>query len=125
MMTKPGKTGLSRLIAAAGYSMRGLKAAWQHEEAFRLEATLALLFVPLSFVIADQLTHQLVLLSCCFLVIVIELINSAIEAVVDRISSEIHPLSGQAKDIGSAAVFVTMILFLVVWGLSFWHYFQA
>jgi diacylglycerol kinase (ATP) len=123
-MTKPGKTGLPRLIAAAGYSLSGLKAAWRHEEAFRLEATLALIFVPLSFVITDQLSHQLLLLMSCALVVVVELINSAIEAVVDRISPEVHPLSGQAKDIGSAAVFVSMMFFLLAWGLSLWQFFR-
>ncbi len=124
MMTKPGKTGLARLLAAVGYSAKGLRAAWKHEEAFRLETTLALLFIPLCFVIGDGLVHQLLLLFSCALVVVVELVNSAIEAVVDRISSDLHPLSGQAKDIGSAAVFVTLMLFLAVWGLSFWHHVQ-
>ena len=125
MMTKPGKTGLPRLIAAAGYSMRGLHAAWRHEEAFRLELCLALIFLPLSFFVADTLPHQLILIVSCFLIVIAELVNSAIEAVVDRVSSEIHPLSGQAKDIGSAAVFTSLLLFIVLWGLTIWHYLAA
>lgn len=124
MMTKPGKTGIARLIAAAGYSFHGFKAAWRHEEAFRLEATLAVIFIPLSFIITSDPAHQIALLIACALVVIAELINSAIEAVVDRISSDIHPLSGQAKDIGSAAVFVSLILFVSAWGLSIWHYFN-
>jgi len=124
MMTKPGKTGIARLIAAVGYSFHGFKAAWRYEEAFRLEATLAIIFVPLSFIITHDITHQIALLITCALVVIAELVNSAIEAVVDRISSDIHPLSGQAKDIGSAAVFVTLILFITAWGLSIWQYFN-
>ncbi len=122
MMTKPGKTGLARLIAATRYSMQGLRAAWKYEEAFRIEATLALLCVPFAFVIGDGLAHKIGLLICCGLVIITELINSAIEAAVDRFGSEMHPLSGQAKDIGSAAVFTSLMLFLACWLPSLWHW---
>lgn len=122
LQNKPDKSGIPRLIAATGYSMKGLKAAWQYEEAFRLEVCLAAIFVPLSFIVGETLTHQLILVISCALVLLAELVNSAIEAVVDRVSAEIHPLSGQAKDIGSAAVFLTMSLFLGVWGLSVWAY---
>ena len=124
MMNKPGKRGIPRLIAAAGYSIKGFKAAWRHEEAFRIEATLAVLFLPAAFWIGETLAHQLVLIVTCFIVIVAELTNSAIEAVVDRVSAEKHPLSGQAKDIGSALVFATLILFAIVWILSIWHHFR-
>src|SRR5690606_33047900 len=123
MMTKPGKTGLARLAAAAGYSFKGLRAAWKHEEAFRSESTLACLCVPLAFWIGRDLTHQLLLVVVCALVILAELFNSAIEAAVDRFGSEMHPLSGQAKDIGSAGVFVTLVLFAVVWTPSLWQRF--
>jgi diacylglycerol kinase (ATP) len=121
LMTKPGKTGLARLFAATGYSMQGLRAAWKHEEAFRIEATLALLCIPLAFWVGQDLTQKLLLVICCGLVIITELINSAIEAAVDRFGSEQHPLSGQAKDIGSAAVFCSLVLFLVVWLPSLWQ----
>ena len=124
-MNKPGKKGLARLFAATGYSIKGLKAAWRHEEAFRLEAYLAVFFVPLSFAVTDELALRLCLIGSCFLVLMAELINSAIEAIVDRVSTELHPLSGQAKDIGSAVVFLAMLLFFIVWGLSLLHYTQS
>ncbi|HSB96785.1 MAG TPA: diacylglycerol kinase [Spongiibacteraceae bacterium] len=123
LMTKPGKTGLARLFAATGYSMQGLRAAWKHEEAFRIEATLACLCVPLAFWVGRDLTHKLLLVICCGLVIIAELVNSAIEAAVDRFGSEQHPLSGQAKDIGSAVVFTSLVLFLIVWIPSLWQRF--
>lgn len=123
MMTKPGKTGLARLIAATGYSLQGLRAAWKHEEAFRLEATLACLCIPLAFWVGRDLTHQLLLVVVSGLVILAELFNSAIEAAVDRFGSEMHPLSGQAKDIGSAGVFTALMLFIVVWAPSLWQRF--
>ena len=124
-MSKPGRTGLARLLAATRYSWQGFKAAWLHEEAFRLEATLALAFVPLAFIVGGTLAHQIALVITCGLVILAEVINTAIESIVDRIGPEHDPLSGQAKDLGSAAVFVTLGLFLLVWTVSVWHYFQA
>lgn len=125
MMTKPGKTGIARLIAAAGYSMQGLRAAWKYEEAFRIEATLSVVCVPLAFIIGQGLAHKIALLICCGLVIITELVNSAIEAAIDRFGSEIHPLSGQAKDIGSAAVFCSLILFALAWLPSLWAWFTG
>ena len=122
MMTKPGKTGLPSLIAAMRYSMQGLRAAWKHEEAFRIEASLALLCVPLAFVVGQGLAHKIGLLICCGLVIITELINSAIEAAVDRFGSEMHPLSGQAKNIGPPAVFCSLMLFLLCWAPSLWQW---
>ena len=124
-MTKPGRRGLARLVAATRYSWQGFKAAWLHEEAFRMEATLALAFVPLAFVVGQSLAHQIALVITCGLVILAEVINTAIESIVDRIGPEHDPLSGQAKDLGSAAVFVTLGLFLLVWVMSIWHYFRA
>lgn len=124
-MSKPGRRGLSRLIAATRYSWKGFRAAWMHEEAFRIEASLALCFVPLAFAIGDGLAHQVALVITCGLVILAEVINTAIESIVDRIGPEYDPLSGQAKDLGSAGVFVSLGLFLVVWLPSFWHYFHG
>ena len=95
-MAKPGKKGLSRLIAATGHSMSGFREAWRNEEAFRLEASLALAFVPLAFFVGESLVHRLLLLVVCALVILAELVNTAIETIVDRISGVSHPLSGQA-----------------------------
>ena len=124
-MTKPGRKGLARLVDATRYSWQGFKAAWLHEEAFRMEATLALAFVPLAFFIGQTPAHQIALVITCGLVILAEVINTAIESIVDRIGPEHDPLSGQAKDLGSAAVFVTLSLFLLVWLVSLWHYFRA
>jgi diacylglycerol kinase (ATP) len=119
---KPGKKGIARIIAATGYSFQGFRAAWRNEAAFRQELVLAIIFLPFAFWLGETLTHQLLLIMSCALVVLAELLNSAIEAVVDRISDEQHELSGRAKDIGSAAVFVTLTLFVVIWGLSFWQW---
>lgn len=124
-MAKPGKKGLDRLVAATVNSMAGLKAAWRNEEAFRMEAGLALAFVPLAFVVDQSLAHRITLLIACALVILAELLNTAIETIVDRISTERNPLSGQAKDLGSAAVFVTLMLFLLAWVPSIWQWLES
>lgn len=124
-MTKPGRRGAARLVAATRYSWKGFKAAWLHEEAFRMETTLALAFVPLAFIVGQTPGHQVALVITCGLVILAEVINTAIETIVDRIGPEHDPLSGQAKDLGSAAVFVTLGLFLLVWTVSVWHYFHT
>ena len=123
IFNKPGKRGVARLIAATGYSLQGFKATWKHEEAFRQEACAALIFVPASFWVGTDLTHKLLLVLSCVLVLLAELYNSAIEAIVDRVSHDIHPLSGLAKDIGSAGVSLTLLLFLIVWGASLWQLF--
>jgi diacylglycerol kinase (ATP) len=115
---KPGKRGLPRLIDATRYSMQGLRAAWRNEEAFRIEASLALIAVPLAFWVGDGLAHQLLLVIVSGIVIITELLNSAIEAAIDRFGGEIHPLSARAKDIGSAAVFCSLLLFAATWGAS-------
>lgn len=120
-MHKPGKRGLARLIATTGYAAKGYSAVWRNEEAFRLEIYLALLFVPLSFWLGADLSERLLLLNSCALVLLAELVNSAIEAAVDRIGAEQHPLSGQAKDIGSALVFTSILFFLISWGACLWQ----
>ncbi len=125
MMSKPGRRGLVRIVDATRYSWKGFKAAWMHEEAFRIEASLAICFVPLAFLVGDGLAHQVALVITCGLVILAEVINTAIESIVDRIGPEYDPLSGQAKDLGSAGVFVCLSLFLVVWIPSIWHYFHS
>lgn len=115
-MNKPDRHGIVRLLDATRYSMRGFRAAWQHEEGFRIEACLMLLMAPLAAIIAASAVEFALMIISCALVVLAELINSAIEAVVDRIGPDRHPLSGQAKDLGSAAVFVCLMLVLVVWG---------
>jgi diacylglycerol kinase (ATP) len=116
-MSKPGKHGIRRLIAATGYSIKGFRAAWQNEEAFRTEVLLCLVLVPLAFWLGQNPVEQLLLLGSLIFVIAAELGNTAIESIVDRISAEQHPLSGQAKDLGSAIVLVSNLTVLLVWGM--------
>ena len=115
-MAKPGATGITRIINATGYSMKGLKSAWINEAAFRQELLLILLLMPLAFWIGDSLNEILLLVCISWLVVIVEILNSAIEAVVDRVGSEHHELSGRAKDLGSAAVFIALALNALVWG---------
>lgn len=115
-MAKPGATGVTRIINATGYSMKGLKSAWINEAAFRQELVLVLLLMPLACWLGDSLNQILLLIVISWLVVIVEVLNSAIEAVVDRIGSERHELSGRAKDLGSAAVFIALGLNALVWG---------
>ncbi|ATL93049.1 diacylglycerol kinase [Aeromonas sp. CU5] len=115
-MAKPGATGVTRIINATGYSMKGLKSAWINEAAFRQELMLILLLMPLAFWVGDSLNQILLLVVISWLVVIVEILNSAIEAVVDRIGVEHHELSGRAKDLGSAAVFIALALNGLVWG---------
>jgi len=115
-VAKPGATGITRIINATGYSMKGLKSAWINEAAFRQELVLILLLMPLAFWIGDSLNEILLLVCISWLVVIVEVLNSAVEAVVDRIGSEHHELSGRAKDLGSAAVFIALALNALVWG---------
>lgn len=112
-----GKTGLIRLINASRYSLHGLASAFRNEAAFRQESLLAAVLIPVALLIDESGPAKALLVGCVLLVLVVELLNSAIEAAVDHISLEIHPLAKQAKDIGSAAVFVSLVNVAVVWGL--------
>ncbi|HNF89359.1 MAG TPA: diacylglycerol kinase, partial [Thiobacillaceae bacterium] len=112
-----GKTGLTRVWNALFYSLDGFKAAWRHEDAFRQEALLALVMIPMAFVLAGAALERTLMIASVLLVLIVELINSAIEATVDRISLENHQLAKRAKDIGSAAVLISLTNVLVVWGL--------
>lgn len=116
-MPKSGATGLTRIIHAFGYSMKGFKAAFRHESAFRQEAFLFVLLLPAAIWLGRSTYDYILLIGSLLLVLVIELINSAIEAVVDRIGDEIHTLAGRAKDMASAAVFVSLANVFFVWGL--------
>lgn len=115
-MAKPGATGVTRIINATGYSMKGLKSAWINEAAFRQELVLVLALMPLAGWLGDSLNEILLLICISWLVVIVEVLNSAIEAVVDRVGSEHHELSGRAKDLGSAAVFIALALNALVWG---------
>lgn len=113
---KPNTTGLKRIFNATGYSFQGLRAAWNNEAAFRQELVLLVVMTMASFFLPVTQIEQLFMVATLFLVVIVELINSAIEAVVDRIGPEHHELSGRAKDIGSAAVFVALLLVGITWG---------
>jgi diacylglycerol kinase (ATP) len=112
-----GKTGLRRLINAMGYSYEGFMAAFKHEDAFRQEVFLALVLIPLALYLNKTPVEKALLISSVLLVLIVELLNSAIEAAVDHTSTEHNALAKQAKDIGSAAVFFALTILAVVWGL--------
>lgn len=116
-----GKTGLRRLLNAFGYSMAGIKAAYQNEDAFRQEVLMAIVLIPLAFYLGRSGIECAVMVACVLLVIIVELINSSIEATVDRISLENHLLAKRAKDIGSAAVLLSLFNLVMVWGLILLH----
>ncbi|MFV5381915.1 MULTISPECIES: diacylglycerol kinase [Acinetobacter] len=111
-----GTSGLQRILNATGYSLAGFKAAFQNEAAFRQIILINLLLIPLSFFMPVSRVEQVLMIVVCLLAIIVELINSAIEAVVDRVSMEQHPLSKNAKDMGSAAQFVALAIITLTWG---------
>jgi diacylglycerol kinase (ATP) len=112
-----GKTGLRRIWNALFYSLDGLAAAFRHEDAFRQEVFLAVILVPTAFFMPASGTGKALMAGAVLLVLIVELLNSAVEAAVDRMSVENHPLARRAKDIGSAAVFVSLVNVPVVWFL--------
>lgn len=112
-----GKTGLTRVWNAFHYSMAGLAAAYRNEDAFRQEAWLAAVLIPLALFLPVGALGKALMVASVLLVIIVELVNSALEATVDRISLDHHHLAKRAKDIGSAAVFVALVNVVVVWGL--------
>lgn len=115
-MSKTGVTGFKRIVNAGKYSLKGLKAAWINEAAFRQELVLTLLMTVIAILLPNLDVHsRLLLILMPWLVMVVEILNSAIEAVVDRIGDEWNELSGRAKDLGSAAVFIMLILTTAVW----------
>ncbi|PHM38441.1 diacylglycerol kinase [Xenorhabdus mauleonii] len=117
-------TGLTRIIKAAGYSAKGIKAAWQNEAAFRQESVAAIIGIIIAFSLDFGMVERIFLISSVILVVIVEILNSAIEAIVDRIGSEYHELSGRAKDMGSAAVLFTILLALFIWGIILWSHFM-
>ncbi|MDI3512810.1 MAG: diacylglycerol kinase [Gammaproteobacteria bacterium] len=112
-----GKTGLRRIWNAFHYSLDGLSAAYRYEDAFRQETWLALVALPLALWLGDSALERVMMIGSVLLVLIVELLNSAIEATVDRVSLERHQLAKRAKDIGSAAVLIALINAAVVWGL--------
>ena len=113
--TFKGKTGVQRIWNAVHYSLAGLRAAFACEDAFRQEALLAALLIPASFLLPVSGTGQALMVASILLVLIVELLNSAIEATVDRVSLDRHHLSKRAKDIGSAAVLLALINVVIVW----------
>ncbi|RWR03108.1 diacylglycerol kinase [[Pantoea] beijingensis] len=113
-------TGLTRIIKAAGYSWQGLRAAWQHEAAFRQESIAALIAIVIACWLEVDAVTRVLLIGSVLLVVIVEILNSAIEAIVDRVGSDFHPLSGRAKDMGSAAVLLSILLALFVWIMLLW-----
>jgi diacylglycerol kinase (ATP) len=121
-MTEPispfkGKTGLTRILNAASYSWAGLKAAFRHEDAFRQEVFLLVPLLPLALYLGDTGIERALLIAPLLGVLIVELLNSAVEAAVDRVSLERHPLIKRAKDMGSAAVMIALANVILVWGL--------
>ncbi|NAR70316.1 diacylglycerol kinase [Acinetobacter haemolyticus] len=110
-----GKNGIKRILNATGYSLAGFKAAFNHEAAFRQIILLNLILIPASFFIHVSALEQALMVAVCLLAIIVELFNSAIEAVVDRISLEKHELSKNAKDMGSAVQFVSLAIIFFTW----------
>ena len=116
-MAKPANTGIGRILRATSFSSQGLASAWKNEAAFRQELLLVVVLLPVAVWLGQTALERAVLIGSLIFVLVVELINSAIEAAIDRHGDELHELSGRAKDMGSAAVFVSLLLVAVVWGL--------
>lgn len=115
-----GKTGLTRIIKACGYSLQGLSSALRHEDAFRQEMMLAIVLIPLALWLDVDATAKAIMIASVLFVLIVELLNSAIEAAVDRVSLDRHLLAKRAKDIGSAAVFLSLVNVAAVWAVILW-----
>ena len=118
------RRGLNRVWHAFGYSLSGLRLAW-HETAFRQEAIAAVFLIPLAFVVGQTWTEICLLTGAVVLVLVVELLNTGIESAIDRIGPEWHDLAKRAKDMGSAAVLLSLLWCALVWGLAIWTWLQA
>ncbi len=122
-INKPHPKGLIRLLDAFTFSMKGYKAAYKYEESFRIEVGFGLILFPLGFWLGDSAMERIALILPLILVLVAELLNSGIEAAIDRISTEHHPLSGRAKDVGSAACFTAQMSVILIWGMIIYEKF--
>jgi len=122
-MTHPHKarTGLQRIVHATGYSIAGLSAAWRHERAFRQECVLAVLMLPAAWWLGRSWVETALLAGSVMAVLIVELLNSAVESAVDRVSADLHPLSKRAKDLGSAAVMLSLVTCGAVWCAALWQ----
>jgi len=126
-MTNPhkGRTGVERIVRATGYSIEGLATAYRGESAFRQETWLAVMLIPLSFWLGRNWVEVALLAGSVMLVLVVELLNSGIESAIDRVSYEMHDLSKRAKDLASAAVFLSLLLCAGIWLAALWQRFGA
>jgi diacylglycerol kinase (ATP) len=120
-----GRTGIDRVIRATGYSVEGLATAYRGESAFRQEFWLAVVLLPLAFWVGRSWVEVALLAGSVLLVLIVELLNSGIEAAIDRVSFEIHDLSKRAKDLASAAVMLSLVLCAGIWLAALWHRFGA
>lgn len=114
-INKPKPQGFKRIFSTLCYSIKGLRSAWKYEESFRLEVYAAFLALPFSLLIGRSWVEYVLLLGSLVFVLIIELLNSALETAIDRISTDFHELSGRAKDIGSAAAFLSMLMAGLIW----------
>lgn len=116
-MPKSRYTGFAHAIKATEYSLKGLKSAWRHETAFRQECTIGAILLPCAFLLGETLVQTALLIGVCLIVLITELLNSAVEAAIDRMGEELHDLAGRAKDMSSAAVALALLLVWITWGL--------
>ena len=124
LQIEPSPKGLRRWMRALGYSISGIRACWRQEPAFREEALFAVFMIPGSFWLGTNAVERALLVGSVLLVLIVELVNSAIEAVVDRVSTDPHSLSGYAKDVGSAAVLLSLVIVWLTWGMIAWERFS-
>ena len=123
-MAKTSNTGITRIVKAAGYSWQGIRSAYKYEAAFRQEIILSVFLIPLAFWLSENALQLALMVSSVILVMMVEILNSAIEAVVDRFGDELHPLSGRAKDMASAAVLFAFIYLVIIWAAILWGNFS-
>ena len=124
-MGKPGNSGIRRILRAFVFTAQGFGHAWRHEAAFRQEVILTIVLIPIALWLGQTILQRALLIGVCFIVLIVEFLNSAIEATVDRFGSEHHELAGRAKDMGSAAVFVSLALVAFVWAAVAWQRFGS
>ena len=124
-MGKPGNTGIRRILRATVYSMQGFGHAFRNEAAFRQEIALTVALTPSAFWLGRSPLEIAMLIGVCLIMLIVELLNTAVEAAIDRHGDEQHELSGAAKDLGSAAVFVSLVLVAVVWLVVVYDRFYA
>jgi diacylglycerol kinase (ATP) len=122
-MAKRQPGGFQRIINATGYSLAGLKAAWRDEAAFRQEVLLLAVLLPAALWLGSDMIQRTLLIGSLLLVLIVELLNSAVEAAIDRIGPERHALSGRAKDFGSAAVMISLMGAALTWAAIAWERF--